>query len=111
EFAAVRHLIDRMAKAKLLDPPVCEALSTAWTEAPWLPGMPAGSTTIRDNHSTSLAAQLVDAVTATGQPVQELTVHAPFYDSRTKALRFLIDQLSPKHVKVLLRADTSLDPK
>lgn len=111
EFAAARQLIDTMAKEQLLDPPVCEALSTAWSEAPWLAGAPAGPTTIRDNHTTPLAAQFVDTVTATGQPVQQLTVHAPFYDSETKALRFLIEQLSPKYVKVLLRPDTSVNPK
>jgi hypothetical protein len=111
EFAAARQFIDTMAKEHLLDPPVCEALSTAWSLAPWLSSTPVTETTIRDNHTTPLATQFVKAVTVTGQPVQQLTVHAPFYDTDAKALRLLIDQVSPRHVRVLLRKDTSVNPK
>ncbi|HEX5404129.1 MAG TPA: hypothetical protein VFX16_17720, partial [Pseudonocardiaceae bacterium] len=111
EFAAARQLIDTMAKEHLLDPPVCEALSTVWDQAPWLSNAPAGPTTICDNRVTSLATQFLGVVAAIDQPVQQLTVHAPFYDTKAAALRFLVDQLTPRQVRVLLRKDTSVNPR
>ncbi len=110
EFAAARQLIDTMAKERLLDPPVCEALSTAWGQAPWLSSAPVGPTTIRGNHATSLATQFMDVVATTGKPVQQLTVHAPFYDTEAAALRFLVEQLAPRQV-VSCCAKTPPQPK
>lgn len=111
EFAAAREMIDSLASESLLDPPLRDTLGAIWREAPWLPASPTGSPEIRHNHSTPLAQQFIDAVKAIGEPVHELTVHAPFYDTKAEALRHLIQQLNPDRIRVLLRADTSVDPQ
>jgi hypothetical protein len=111
EFAAAREMIDSLASESLLDPPLRDTLGAIWREAPWLPAAPTGNPEIRHNHSTPLAQQFIDAVRVTGEPTHELTVHAPFYDTRAEALRHLIQQLNPDRVRVLLRPDTSVDPQ
>lgn len=111
EFAAARRLIDSLAGAGLLDPPVRDTLNAIWREAPWLAPAPTVDTALRDNSAAPLAAQFIDAVRSLGEPVHELTVHAPFYDTDAGALRHLLDHLTPDRVRVLLRPDTSVDPK
>ncbi len=88
-----------------------DTLNAIWREAPWLAPAPTVDTALRDNSAAPLAAQFIDAVRSLGEPVHELTVHAPFYDTDAGALRHLLDQLTPDRVRVLLRPDTSVDPK
>jgi hypothetical protein len=116
EFAAVRDLIDTLGKDGLLDPPVLEVLSQTWRLSPWIPASAPSTTTpaqpvaIRHNHDVPLARAFLDAIAVLGQPVQTLTVYAPFYDSDAGALAYLLQQLKPHLVRVLLRHDTSVNP-
>ena len=115
EFAVVRDLIDMLGQDGLLDPPVLEVLAQTWRRSPWIHATPTSTSTpaqpatIRHNRDVPLARAFVDAIAALGQPVQILTVYAPFYDSDAGALAYLLQQLKPRRVRVLLRHDTSVE--
>ncbi len=117
EFVAVRDLLDAFGRDGLLDPPVLEVLAKSWRLSPWIPAsatspqpqaQPVG---IRHNQHVPLARGFLDAVAVLGKPVDTLTVYAPFYDSDAGALAYLLQQLKPQRVRVLLRHDTSVNPK
>ena len=99
----------RPYRGQLTDPIVHGRVLEAWNDAPWLFGAAAGSP-VRHNLTTPLLDQLAAAIGA--ESVEELTIHAPFYDSRCQALDELIKRCRPKRLRVLLQEGvTSVDPK
>ena len=110
EFLAARDFIDQMWKQGLVDPVVGEFVTQVWQDAPWLYGKAQQSDSlVRHNLKRSLLDQFVDAIG--GRGVDELIVHAPFYDRRCRALEELVRRTSPRTLKVLLQERlTSVDP-
>ena len=110
EFLAARSFINQMSEQRLVDPVVGEFVRQAWQDAPWLYGKAQGGVSrVRHNLEQTLLDQFVEAVS--GQTVDELVVHAPFYDHGCQALAELIQRTSPKVIKVLLQEQrTSVDP-
>lgn len=111
EFRAARTFIDTMVDRHVADGTVETRIAAAWQEAPWLlhgPSSPA-ATHLVHNLDRPLLDALVEAVD--GRPVDELTIHAPFYDHSGQALRRVLDVLAPERVRVLVQArSTSVDP-
>lgn len=111
EFLAARSFIDRMCEQKLVDPFVTDFVSQVWQNAPWLYGRARdGDSRVRHNLERTLLDQFVDAIR--GRTVNELVVHAPFYDHRCRALAELVRRISPRALKLLLQERrTSVDPE
>ena len=109
-FQTAKDLLDTMTTRGYLDTQVSAHLDHMWSECPWIwAAAPDGASPVRHNLITPLAEQLV-ASTA-GEPVLNLLVHAPFYDTRCEALRRLLDALHPAQVTVLVQERrTSVDP-
>jgi hypothetical protein len=109
EFASVRALIDGLATRHMLDPAAVELLQITWGTASWLPDTsPAPMATVRHNLDRPLLDQLAEVV---DWPVRELVAYAPFHDPDCLALSTLIERFSPERATVLVRKDTSVDPR
>lgn len=61
------------------------------------------------NLDTPIAGQLIAAVSAVTDRVDELWLSAPFYDADTAAVGFLLDQLAPRRVNLLVSSTTSVN--
>ena len=111
EFLAARGFIDQICEQRLVDPFVGEFVRQAWEGAPWLFGKTQhGDSRVRHNLERALLDQFVEAVG--GRTVDELVVHAPFYDRNCQALARLVQRTSPRTLKVLLQERlTSVDPE
>ena len=111
EFLAVRNFIDQMCDRRLVDGVIESRVKQAWQDAPWLYGMAQnGDSRVRHNLERTLLDQFVAAIS--GRTVQELVVHAPFYDRECHALAELIRRTSPELLQVLLQEQrTSVDPE
>ncbi|MCY4370069.1 MAG: hypothetical protein OXF41_11805 [bacterium] len=111
EFLAARSFIDQICEQTLVDPFVTDFVSQVWQDAPWLYGrVQDGDSRVRHNLERTLLDQFVDAIG--GRTVNELVVHAPFYDHRCHALAGLIRRTSPRMIKMLLQERrTSVDPE
>lgn len=110
EFLAARSFFDQVCGHGLVDRAVREFVNQAWQEAPWLYGKTHANPRVCHNLVHPLLDQFVEMVG--GRSVDELVVHAPFYDYRCQALQEVIDRTSPKAVKVLLQKGlTSVDPE
>ena len=102
EFLAVRDFIDQVCERRLVDSFVQARVEQAWRDAPWLFGKPEdGGSRVRHNLDRALLDQFVQAVN--GRTVDELVVHAPFYDHACEALSELIQRMSPAMLRVLLQ--------
>lgn len=100
-FHATRELLDGLAERGYLNPTATAHLAKVWADAPWLyAAAPDPERPVRHNLGSPLLDQLV--AEAAASPVDELVVHAPFYDRRCQALRRLLDRLAPKQVTVLV---------
>lgn len=110
-FIAAKDFIDEILDQGLVDKVVRPRVQQAWQDAPWIYGVAANaSAPVRHNFGASLLDQLIEAID--GRMVDELVVHAPFYDHRCIALSELIERGSPQHLQVLLQEKiTSVDPK
>ena len=110
EFLAARDFIDQLCDKHLVDSFVRARVQQAWRDAPWLYGKAADSgSRVRHNLDRALLDQFAEAVN--GRTVDELIVHAPFYDHRCEALAELIQRMSPATLRVLLQERlTSVDP-
>ena len=110
EFVAARDFIDQICERRLVDTVVKDRVRQAWQEAPWLYGRVQDSDSlVRHNLELALLDQFSGAVS--GRTVDELIVHAPFYDSGCRALAELIQRTSPETLQVLLQESlTSVDP-
>ncbi len=111
EFLAARDFIDQLCDKHLVDSFVRARVQQAWRDAPWLYGKAADSgSRVRHNLDRALLDQFAEAVN--GRTVDELIVHAPFYDHRCEALAELIQRMSPATLQVLLQERlTSVDPE
>lgn len=110
EFVAARDFIDRICELRLVDIVVEDRVRQAWQDAPWLYGrVQDNDPRVRHNLEWSLLDQFAGAVS--GRTVDELVVHAPFYDSGCRALADLIRRTRPATLRVLLQERlTSVDP-
>ena len=111
EFLAARDFIDQVCEKRLVDSFVQARVQQAWQDAPWLYGKAQDSDTrLRHNLDRALLDQFAEAVN--GRTVDELVVHAPFYDHRCEALAELIRRTLPATLQVLLQEHlTSVDPQ
>ena len=110
EFLAARDFIDQVCEKRLVDSFVRTRVQQAWRDAPWLYGKAEKSgSRVRHNLDRALLDHFVEATD--GRTVDELVVHAPFYDHRCEALAELIRRMSPAVLQVLLQERlTSVDP-
>jgi hypothetical protein len=108
-FHTTRELLEEMAARGYLNPTATSHLTRVWADAPWLYGSaPDGQRPVRHNLHVPLLDQL--AAETAGGPVDEVVVHAPFYDRRCQALHRLLEEFSPKQVTVLVQQhETSVD--
>lgn len=111
EFLAARDFIDQVCEKRLVDSFVQTRVQQAWRDAPWLYGKAQDSgSRIRHNLHRALLDQFAEAVN--GRTVDELVVHAPFYDHRCEALAELVQRMSPAILQVLVQEHlTSVDPE
>lgn len=111
EFLAARDFIDQVCEKRLVDSFVRARVQQAWRDAPWLYGKAENSgLRVRHNLDRALLDQFAEAVN--GRTVEELVVHAPFYDHGCGALAELIQRMSPAVLQVLLQERrTSVDPE
>lgn len=111
EFLAARDFIDQVCEKRLVDSFVQTRVQQAWRDAPWLYGKAQDNgSRLRHNLDQALLDQFAEAVN--GRTVDELVVHAPFYDHRCEALAELIQRTSPATLQVLLQERlTSVDPQ
>ena len=109
EFLAARDFIDQVCEKRLVDSFVQARVRQAWRDAPWLYGKAQDSgSRLRHNLDRALLDQFAEAVN--GRTVDELVVHAPFYDHRCEALAELIQRTSPARLQVLVQEHrTSVD--
>lgn len=109
EFQAVKSFLDLTIARGYLDNRARQHLDAVWSEIPWIWSPATRNAAVRHNLLEPLGDQIVDEVA--GEAVEQLTVHAPFYDRDCAALRRLIEVLRPGHTTVLVQAGrTSVDP-
>ncbi len=109
-FVAAKDFLDEIIARRLVDQLVKPRVQQAWQDAPWIYGQVSNATPpVRHNLDRPLLDQFVDAIN--GRPVDELTIHAPFYDHRCHALAELIAKVAPQRLQVLIQERiTSVDP-
>ena len=110
-FIAAKDFLGEILDRGLVDDVIRPRVHQAWQDAPWIYGTaPIGVASVRHNLDAPLLDQLIDEID--GRTVDELVVHAPFYDHRCRALSELIERASPQQLQVLLQERiTSVDPK
>ena len=110
EFVAARDFIAQICERRLVDIVVEDRVKQAWQDAPWLYGrVQDNDPRVRHNFELALLDQFARAVG--GRTVDQLVVHAPFYDRGCRALTELIQRTTPDTLQVLLQERlTSVDP-
>jgi len=109
-FSAIREVIDYITEQRLVGPRALHHLRFLLEGTPWLFRPPSAEwMPVRHNLDESHLDQLVRAVS--DEPVEQLTVFAPFYDPGLIALKQMIERLGPKKVRLLIQRErTSIDP-
>ncbi len=109
-FVAVKDFLDGIIARRLVDELVKPRVQQSWQDAPWIYGQVSDALPpVRHNLDQPLLDQFVDAIN--GRSVDELTIHAPFYDHRCQALTELIARVAPQRLQVLIQERiTSVDP-
>lgn len=109
EFVAVKTFLDRLIDCGAVESVIGQLLEQAWSDAPWIYRNTSGESLVRHNLDRSLLTQFIESIA--DRQVNELVVHAPFYDHRCEALESLLKRTSPGQVQVLLQERlTSVDP-
>lgn len=109
-FTSVRALTDGLAARGHVDDITVERLGVFWAAYDWWHAEPGADGPVRHNLDQALAQQFIDAIG--GKRVQELTVVAPFHDTKCAALDRLASQLRPQRLRVLVQPGAcSVDPK
>ena len=110
-FIAAREYLEKLIEKGLLRPAAIQHIRHLFENTPWLYQHPkASERPVRHNLEQSFIDQLVDVLS--GEAVEELWIMAPFYDPGLRALQALLDNFSPKLVKILVQQKTtSLDPQ
>jgi hypothetical protein len=108
-FHTTRELLDELAARDYLNPTASRHLTKVWADTTWLyAAAPDPQRPVRHNLDMTLLDQLAAETADTA--VDEVIVHAPFYDRRCQALRRLLNALSPHRVTVLVQQhETSVD--
>ena len=109
-FIAAKDFLEEVLRRGLVDDLIGPRLHQAWQDAPWIYRTDSGAPPpVRHNLDTPLLDQFIAALD--GRPVEELTVHAPFYDHQCRALAELIERVAPQKLQVLIQERiTSVDP-
>lgn len=109
DFHAAQSFVDELCAPDLVDNVVQTRVKQAWSSAPWLYGTSNGEPRVRHNLADGFLDQFVASIGE--RSVDELVVHAPFYDHSCRAMAELIDRTSPSKIQVLLQERvTSVDP-
>ena len=108
-FHTTRELLDELVARGYLNPTASRHLTTVWADTAWLyAAAPDPQRPVRHNLHLPLLNQL--AAEAADAAVDEIVVHAPFYDRRFQALQRLLNALTPRRVTVLVQQhETSVD--
>lgn len=107
-FGAARMFLEALGDLHYLDRRSTQALDRIWEGTPWLAEAPSTGSPLRHNLKRSLLEHLTDMIH--DEPVDELIVHAPFWDQDCSALEQLVRKLKPSRVRVLVQAGvTSVD--
>lgn len=110
-FVAAKAFLSAIVNRGLVDTFVRPLVQQAWQDAPWIYRTANGdSRALRHNLDRPLLDQFIEAIGE--HPVDELVVHAPFYDHRCRALAELIMRTKPRKLQLLLQERiTSVDPE
>ncbi len=111
-FIAVQGYLEKLIEKGHLRPAAIKHIRHLFENTPWLynkSGKDSGSP-VRHNLEQSFIDQLAEVLG--DEPAEELWIMAPFYDPGLRALQALLDNFSPKLVKLLVQQKaTSLDPQ
>jgi hypothetical protein len=108
-FHTTRELLDTLAARGYLNPTASRHLTKMWADTAWLyAASPDPQRPVRHNLDIPLLEQLIAEVA--DDAVDDVVVHAPFYDEHCQALQRLLNRLSPRRVTVLVQEhETSVD--
>ncbi|MCD9624219.1 phospholipase D family protein [Rhabdothermincola salaria] len=108
-FTAVRSLTDALVERALVDRVIADRVGVYWSAYDWWHAPPNPAGPVRHNLDVPIGTQFVEAIA--GEPVEELTVVAPFHDERCSALERLVSELHPSRLRVLVQPGRcSVDP-
>ena len=109
-FITARQFLDQLFDLGAVESVIQPRLQQAWGDAPWLfREPPPGDSPVRHNLDDSHLEQFVAALE--GRQVDELVVHAPFYDRRCRAIEELLSATKPRRIQLLVQDRlTSVDP-
>ena len=109
-FLATRAFLDELTAGSLVDDVVRPRLQQAWHDAPWVYAALASPAPVRHNLTDALLDQFTEVLG--NRKVQEIVVHAPFYDHQCTALAALLKATQPSRLVLLLQERiTSVDPR
>jgi hypothetical protein len=110
-FISIRSFLEQLLERAPVGEIAAARLGHMFENSPWLfqqasdPDSP-----VRHNLDQSFLAQLLLEVA--GEPVEQLTLAAPFYDAKATAFGTLLQELAPKRTRVLVQPNrTSVDPR
>ena len=108
-FVVARELLESFITQKEIDPFAARHVRQFLENIPWIHrSMSDASRPVRHNLDESFLSQLEAALG--DEPVEELSVMAPFYDVAAEGLRQLLARLQPKETHLLLQPKhTSVD--
>jgi hypothetical protein len=110
-FITVQEYLEKLVETGHLRPAAIKHIRHLFENTPWLytSGKDADHP-VRHNLEKSFLDQLAEVLHE--EPVEELWIMSPFYDPGLRALKRLLDNFSPRLVKILVqRKTTSLDPQ
>lgn len=109
-FIAARKYLEQLVDLDVVESVVRPRIQQAWQDAPWIyRESPPGQSPVRHNLERSHLEQFLAAIE--GRAVEELVLHAPFYDHRCNAMEQLLAATKPNRVRLLLQDRlTSVDP-
>ena len=109
-FVSARLFLEQLLELAPTGEIAAGRIAYLFEHTPWLfQHVPGTGSPVRHNLDQSFLEQLL--VEVAGEPVEELTVAAPFFDAEAAALRGLVQRLAPSRVRVLVQPGrTSVDP-
>ncbi len=110
-FIAAKDFVTAILDRRLVDEVIGPRVQQAWRDAPWIYGKATDTSwPVRHNLDRPLLDQFIEMIG--DRHVDELVVHAPFYDRQCRALNDLLKRVAPGRIQVLLQERiTSVDPK